>query len=284
VVLLGAGCGQGDDAVELGTGEGVAAFAQAVEASREVDSGRFDLRVEVGGGLGLDGAALEGDGAWSAELARTTLRSTEPGAEFEVTTVMTPDAVYQQWPFDGGPGWIAIDAGGGAGGIPPGVGGVGRATDPSALLAVLDVAADDVRDLGEGEVGGEPTTVFGVTTTAGELLGAELDELDREKVEEALGGGHVAQLEAFMGELSLDFTVDVGGDGLVRRIVVVWDMEGAMRATADLFPGLSEDELREGGAAVSQTQELTFRDLGEPVTIEVPDEADVVEAGGLLGG
>jgi redox-regulated HSP33 family molecular chaperone len=87
-----------------------------------------------------------------------------------------------------------------------------------------------------------------------------------------------------MDELSLDFTVDVGGDGLVRRIVVVWDMEGAMRATADLFPGLSEDELREGGAAVSQTQELTFRDLGEPVTIEVPDEADVVEAGGLLGG
>jgi hypothetical protein len=283
VVLLGAGCGQGDDAVELGAGEGVAAFAQAVEASREVDSGRFDLRVEVGG-LSPEGAALEGDGAWSGELARTTLRSAEPGAEFEVTTVMTPEAVYQQWPFDGGPAWIAIDAGGGAGGTPPGVGDVGRATDPSALLAVLDVAADDVRDLGEGEVGGEPTTVFGVTTTAGDLLDDELDDLDRAKVEEALGGGHVARLGAFMDELSLDFTVDVGGDGLVRRIVVVWDLGGAMRATADLFPGLSEDQLGEGGAALTQTQVLTFRDLGEPVTIEVPDEADVVEAGGLLGG
>lgn len=263
-----AGCGSGGTDLEVGTADPVAAFAAAVEGSKGVESGRFDVRTETSGGpLSM---VMSGEGAWSGDRSELTVRVEGDGAgdlwgTESFAYVTTPSTVYVSGlgPALGSDAeWMAIDVADlGADG--PEALGFDQALDPDALLGTLGVAAEDVEETGTGEVRGEPTTTYAVRTTLAEMLDGSLTAEERAQVEDVAGGEGLADLDQVL-EVEVGFTVDVGADGLVRRIAMSWQLGEAL---ADL-PG-AEDL---GGMTTSQVVE--FHDLGAEVAIGVPSQAE----------
>jgi hypothetical protein len=126
-----------------------------------------------------------------------------------------------------------------------------QSTDPTSGLAMLEGATDDLEEVGSEEVRGESTTHYRATID----LEAAYEDADAVTDPEAF--------EAFIDEFGdepIDVEVWIDDEGRVRRQAWVQPMpaDGEMEITLEMF------------------------DFGEPVDIEVPDEADSVDITELL--
>lgn len=275
--LLIVGCAtRADDTIQLDAGaQGVAALRAAPE--RAVDAGtlRFEMAIEVSDGT--EGISFSATGAVDTAGERlamqldmgSALAALGPGDDLPagmdepMELVVDGTTTYLRIPFleplTGTAGWLSASVDdlattGDAFGFGAGT------VDPSQILEVLQSVADDVETIGSEEVRGVATTGYRATVD----LGAALEGLPPEQREELEGLGGAAGA----GDLPpVPVEVWVDDDGLARRIRL--DL-GALGAPMGFG----------GEAAVT----LELFDYGEPVTIEVPDPADVTPMTEALGG
>lgn len=268
-LLVAAGCGSGGTGLEAVASDPVAAFAAALEGSQSVASGRFELRNETSGGP--MSMVMTSEGSWSGDRTAMSVHLDGDGVGAlwgvdELAYITTPSTHYVSGAMLGSDAeWVAIDVSDREPATSESLG-FGDALDPDALFGTLGAAAHDVEEAGTGEVRGEPTTVYAVETTLDELVDEGLSDEERAQVEDVAGIDAVGRLGELVA-VDVTFTVDVGDDGLVRRIAMSWHVE----ASGEL----------EALGGMTTTQVVEFYDLGAAVVIDEPADAEPVGAGVL---
>jgi hypothetical protein len=279
VLVVGWATAADDATVRLDAGaQGVAALRAAPDVAAEAGTLRFEMTIEVGGGAD-DRLTVTATGAVDTAAQRSAMQldmgsaltvlgsgSDLPAGTGEPMEVIVDGATttYLRVPFlapvTGTSGWLAAteDDLGGPGdafglGLGPG------SADPSQILEALRSVADDVERLGVEEVRGVATTRYRATIDLRDTLDAWPED-EREGVEGIIGrtGGEA------LGPVPVD--VWVGDDGLARRIRLDLASLGSVM-----------------GAVGDATVTLELFAYGEPVTIDVPDPADVTPIGDVLG-
>ncbi len=147
------------------------------------------------------------------------------------------------------PGLDALDLAGLAGGQ--------SGSSPAQIVALLDAAGSAVEDLGPETVRGVDTTRLGVEVGVLALLEALGLDLD------SLGGIQGAVLD-----FTLPLDVFVDGEARVRRVTMSLSFEDI----AALLP----DEDVPSGVDFQFSTTIDFFDFGADITIDLPDEADIV--------
>lgn len=309
VLVLGA-CGATETTVVVGdTASGTATtsfvefqaspafLAQSADRVEAVDNYRFEIRseIDVGAEAGFPGTLGSrtdplgfGEVAGSrskvfmdlgsmtdqlAELGEALL-----GFPFEMTMITDGDVLYLNAPFfqmmldEGGDalggagfGWVQVVADGwgridarelagddvdileeleSMGGLQGG--------GPDEFLAILrDVGA--VTDGGASAVRGVPTRVARADVSMGDLM-----ELSGQDIEEF---GGVPEMDDFFSSFSMNIDVHVDDSGLVRRVEYTMNL-GEMAAGVDVV-----------ATEFSMWQQIDFFDFGEPVVIDIPQDA-----------
>ena len=290
--LVAAACGPraGDDASPGAVGAAV--VREAAERTGEITSGRLrtTVTVEVLGESAAPTEVMVNDIVFDTEAERSSVTSTvdvaalgvitgqdvagdgiEPGFEglFDepLTTVVDGGTVYSQWPagLSGGDAtgtvWVRVDdAFAGLLGAGAGPGGPAGFPEAERALESLEAVADPVVATGT-------EVVDGVSTTRYE------GELDLDEAAELAGD----EAPADLGTLRASYVVWIDGDGLLRRAEVV--LAGLDRATV-----LDGADGADGDRELRMTTTMTFSDLGEPVTIEVPPADEVLTLADLFTG
>jgi hypothetical protein len=271
LTLAIAGCGESKDSVAVDASpEGLARAA-----SRTVDgeSGRFTASVslDVLGQsieLAIDGA-FDAAGRGEVTMALGDILAQlgggagdlPPGLDDEVRYVVDGGVIYvcgallELLGEDAECGSLQL-------GVDASTYGLGGVNDPTAFLRTL-AGADNIEEVGEEDVDGVATTHLRGSFTMRDAI----DALDVEQAEE------LEQQLATLGEAGegaldtpMPFDVWLDGDGRVRRQVLDIDMSGV------------------GGDAPAGSVHLDirYRDFGDDVSIDVPDDA--VDLTGLLPG
>ena len=216
--------------------------------------------------MGMAGGSITADGAVDAAAPLMTmtmdmgtlLPAAARKAGTTVSAILNDQAMYMQMPGlaaeAGGKHWIRLDLA--SVGVDKLFGSLAeqvRNADPSKALNYFD-GARDVTVVGPEDVRGVPTTHYRVTIDVQAAL-AKMPESVRSAMAPAL-----AQLPATMpGEVWLD------GDGLPRR--VAYDISIPAGTAAPMTLHFSMD----------------LFDFGQPVSVSIPADSDVVDAGALEG-
>lgn len=278
--LLIVGCAtRADDTTQLDAGaQGVAALRAAPE--RAVDAGtlRFEMTIDLRDGS--DDLTFGATGAVDTAAERLVMQidmgsalgalgpasGLPAGIDEPMEVIVDGTTTYLRIPFlaplTGTSGWLSASADDLADGGDVFDFGAGP-VDPSQMLEVLRSVADDVETIGVEEVRGVPTTGYRAMLD----IGAALEGSSAGEGEGAEGILGLADADD-LGPIPVEVWVD--DDGLARRIRL--DVAGLGSAMGAL-----------GEASIT----LDLFDYGEPVTIELPDPADVTpiaEALGALGG
>lgn len=163
-----------------------------------------------------------------------------------------------------------------------------QVTDPAALIDALR-GVDAVTDAGSSTVGDTPVTVYKASLSMSEYYQAlDMDITDQlgsmESFGVAPGGPEAAMLESMLPaleQLTVDMTIMLDSDGLVRRIETRMDM-GEMMST--MFGDLEgADSLGLGDIEVVVDTWQNFDDYGTDVTITAPAATDrTSELAGLI--
>lgn len=133
--------------------------------------------------------------------------------------------------------------------------------DPSDTLDMLEAVGDDIEEVGEEEVRGEPTTHYKATIDVKRVL-----ELTSEGPGSPLG----KQFDA-MGLDRMPTELWIDGEGRLRRQTVTLDYSKGK--PKDAPPGLTKMTMRN-----------EYFDFGAPVTIETPPESETTDLNKLLEG
>lgn len=303
-VLLGSACGGngGDTTTSKGSATTTAGkveptalkgdLASAASAScTKVRSGRFEVKMVASGGqLPAKGVTATFTGEFDDAAKRAHLnmdftpllsatgksRSAEGGTDMagglaRMEIVADGDTTYVKAPFfsalaGGGKPWVKFTKDQGGVGFSSATFG----TDICDFTQVLSGVSGDVRRVGTEKVGGTRTVHFRAT-------------IDVAKAAAAGSGEERAGLEDFIKQAGLSaFPVDVwiADDGTVRRLEV--RMEGVdLGAVVNLGPTSSTST--PSGAKGSVVVTITFTDVNETVTIELPPADQVAEPSGLFG-
>lgn len=268
-LLALAACGS-DGGDNLEALDPIAAIRAVPDVADEAGSARFEMTISIDAPEGA--IDLVSTGGWSgdqmqmemdlgAALAGLGAGEIPEGADEPMQVVVDGDTAYLRIPMlaalTGADGWLVA--------MPEALGEVGDlglasgTSDPSQMLQALRGVSDDIEEVGEEDVRGEPTTHYRATADLTEAIEAA-PEAHRERLQ--------AQLEGFDVELDeVPFDVWVDADGRARR--VTFDF-------ADMAGGLLGDE----GTA---TMTMDLFDYGEPVEVEVPDAAEATPIEDVLG-
>ena len=220
--------------------------------------------------MGTPGGSFTGQGAMDVKGPLMTMTmdmaSLMPPAErkagTKVAMVLNDQAMYMQFPGlakeTGGKHWMRLDlATLGEGNPFAAMADQFRNADPSKNVEFLE-GVKDVTTVGTEDVRGVPTTHYKVTIDLKQAL-KDVPESLRATVTEALsqmGGDGMLP-----GEVWLD------DEGLPRRFV--YDMSLPVGA---------------GGAPAVLHFSMEMFDFGQPVSVTIPPDNDVVDAGSLFGG
>ncbi len=268
-LLALAACGSdGGDTLEAL--DPIAAIQAVPDAAEEAGSARFEMTISIDAPEGA--VHLVSTGGWSGDQMRMEMDlgaalaglgggELPEGADEPMQVVVDGGTAYLRIPMlaalTGSDGWLVA--------TPEALGEVGDlglasgTSDPSQMLQALRGVSDDIEEVGEEDVRGEPTTHYRATADLTKAIEAA-PEAQRERLE--------AQLEGFDVELDeVPFDVWVDGDGRARR--VAFDF-------ADMAGGLLGDE----GTA---TMTMDIFDYGAPVEVEVPDASEATPIEDVLG-
>ncbi len=159
--------------------------------------------------------------------------------------------------------WIKLDPAS----LPQSQGGsLGAATaavDPAAVLAAIKEALT-VEEVGADTVDGSATTHYRATVDTVKLLPLVADIVREQPTDAQLQETKDQLKEAGLDALPIDLWVD--GDGFLKQLRMALDLSG-----------LSQDH-----AAASFSLTLTYSDIGEPVSIDVPPASQVTDISDLL--
>jgi len=277
--LLLAGCaGDGGDATETEReGEAVRQnpVAQAAQRTLETGSARVSYDASFEGAEGAYSFSAEGAVDYGAFLTQLDYdMSNLPGSGSEDVGVIIDGAtVLVRFPEDSrdvqlpeGKEWVRIppppEPEGGEEAPPPQFELAGVQQDPTQFLRYLQTGAIDVqREEFTEEVRGTMTRIYTALIDLDRVLehgGADLgdDEEQREAARRNLQG-----LQARLGGSPLPVTVNIGEDGLVRRLLLTFDLQQ---------PG--------SGGAISALTTTEYYDFGADVGIQPPPEEQVIDA------
>ncbi len=253
-------------------------LAAAAARTGEVTSGAFTLTVGLSGGQGLlDGDLLKADGAFETASARSrmTLDGGAVGGTGEIVTA--GDTTYVKTDGLGrlltsgrtiATPWISIAGGAGTGrstSVVPFVGTGGA----RSLLSTLRGVGGQVREAGTDTIDGVAVTHYAGTIDPAAATAAD-----------PTAGGALAQLGT--GPIPVEAWVDA--DGIVRRLELQPDLAGASGLGAlGAIGALGGDD---PGSTPRLTLAVELRDVGQPVTIDVPpaDQVTAVDPATLSSG
>jgi hypothetical protein len=233
-------------------------LANAQQATRDAESARVEMTISFEGAEGdaMAGQQMTGEGVISFAGERGQLSLTMPELAAEgidaIETRFVDGLVYTQLPM--GPGgdevlWVRIDP------EEQGAAGDATTTDPSANLGMLQ-GVEDVEEVGEEEIRGEPTTHYALTID----LEAARDQVDDEQQR--------AAIERAMRDLdsaTMPMEVWLDGDDRVRRQRQEVDLADVQAAQPGQAPM--------SGTVVTVVE---FYDFGVDVDVEAPPEDEVV--------
>lgn len=247
--------------------EALERVVQAAENTADEGTARFDLNVvtaDTGAADGQQPVSVEAEEDFDAQQRALTF----VGPDGNLDVVVDNTDVYVQIPATEDDDWarvqleafFASDVGfGGVGGLP--------FQSPQANLGVLDNAVTAAAEGGEEEVRGEPSTRYDLVV---DLEAAAQNEDDT-------APGLAAAVEQ-SGVTELDLQVWVDGEDRVNRIAYSLDLSQANTGALEselASEGVESDVQAEPTGRV--TVDVEYYDFGADVTIEVPDDADVVD-------
>jgi hypothetical protein len=284
-VMLGAGCGGGQG--ETAALPVLRDLGPAADASRSVDSARFEMELEVAlPGLSAP-VAFSAKGAFDTPAGKSALtmdlgsfaelmsgfgspagnapQGLSDPSKWKLEMLVDDTVAYMRVPFlssqlPSGKDWVGIDLERAAkmqGLDLAGLGSLAQGSDPRATLAYLRSLAGELTRVGTEDVRGVPTThYFAVIDWQKALERAAQDANQPGLLDQIQGLGGLAQ------NIPVDVWVDA--DNLVHRMTMDFSASsGSQQATASLS--------------------LELFDYGEPVVIEIPAADDVVDAFSLGG-
>jgi hypothetical protein len=251
------------------------AFLSGAAASTgEIATSKMTTTIEISGAPGVNGTmTMEGQFDRANNRASMTMDYGDLApamGDGTMTTIVDGTDVYLSGPMLGLLGvdeeWAKIDAGqlGELGGSSAG----GMVPDgPSSFLDLLR-STGKVDTVGPEDVRGVPTTHYRATLDFGSLAD-RVPAKARKRLDEMLGG-YGLSLDDYPS-MPADAWIDA--DGHVRRLRLLLD-----------FGKMTGPDVGLDGVTMTETVELY--DFGKPVTIEVPDPADVgtLDPSKLLGG
>ena len=247
-------CG-GDDASPV-------EIVRAAATKTSDTSSRFSMNVEV---PGPQGGTVTGEGVLDYEDRRGTLSIQIPGMG-TIDAVMDGLVMYLRFPeqvraeIPGGKQWIRLDLAtlGEKSGVDLSALLQAQQSDPTQTLQYLRGASDDVREVGEEEVRGEPTTHYKATVD----LKAAAEQLE--------GDARAAYEQAIarIGTTTLPLDVWIDDDGRARRMEFVQDMSALLAGS---------------GASGEMRFRMELFDFGVEVDAEPPPADQVTDLGALLG-
>lgn len=240
---------------------------EAAANTAEAGTARFDLTIkteDTGAGDGRQPVMVVGEEDFEAQQRNLTF----VGPEGDLEVVVDDTDVYVQVPATEDEDWARIeldalmqdDVGfGGVGGLP--------FQSPQDNLAVLEDAVTAAAQGEEGDVRGDPSTRYDLTV--------DLEAAAQEGADDTRGALSAAAEQS--GITELDMQVWVNGDDMVNRISYSLDL-----AQADTGEVASELETEGVDAEVSEPSgrvivNVEYYDFGAEVTIDIPDDADVVD-------
>jgi hypothetical protein len=255
-------CGNGDgDSVT--TVEAAELIRSSPEAMADVGTAHMTMTIGVAG----DSIEAEGDFDLDGERGAMTMHLPAP-VDDDLEIVFDGTAYYMSTgafgPLAGqlDADWVYIDleavaemTGIDVGSLPTG----GGTNNPASALEGLEGVSDDgVDDLGTEDVDGVSTHHY-----AAEIdMAAAIDQANEQS------GG-----ELFDEELADQFVEQFGDDPIPVEIWI--DDDGLSRRMTMEIPAPGQDE--------PATMEMEMADFGEPVDIQVPDQADTIDFMDLLG-
>lgn len=265
-----AACGGESGSVEAESDGGGSRQAVLAAAQMTTEAGSyrssFDLAFE---GLGDEPVSMRGEGVFGSEppRGRMTFDMSELGAIAgqdlgKADFIFDGDTVYMRFPALSSrvpeiKEWIKFDLADLSGQLGADLGQVSQInqSDPSAALEYLRAASEDVEEVGEEEVRGQPTTRYRMT-------------VDLRKVAAATPGqrSNVEKVVRLSGIEELPAEVWVDGEGRVRRMTLAY---------ANLKAGQGRE------TDMKMTMELF--DFGVEVDVEPPEPDRVTDIGDFLG-
>lgn len=256
VAVLLAGCGGSSTTAgprpSTDTLAPAAAVRAAAAATEAAGSSRFELtsRTEVGG----QAFELSGTGVYDPATRTGSATFTLPGGVGTMEQRFLGDELFLTVP--GQPGYYRLSVADLVGTQ------LETASDPTGSLEALESVSDDVEEVGQEDVRGEPTTRYRGTIDAAEQadrLGGALGEL-------AGQGLDPAALQAAPFEAWID------DDGRLRRFVVTLELPASEATQGQSVTSATTMELFDFGVTV---------DVAAPPADQVQDGAPLLES---LGG
>lgn len=273
-----------DDGSFEGTG-GAVFLRNAAVATAEVKTQKIAMTMTMKGLPAAGDVTISYDGAFDNEAGRGTLKmdlggllgsvgslgSSGSGEDMgRIEMVMDGDTVYLQSPLFSMLGgnekpWLKVAAND----LSEGGSSLGGSmqTDPGAFLDFLKGAGGELETVGREDVRGESTTHVRTDLDIAQLMkdSSASERADMERQLNGLGGAGEA-----LRKIPAEAWVD--DNGYVRKFQMTFDLTGFAEGEAGM------------GAAL-MTMEIEMYDFNEPVTITVPDPAQVGELNSsLLGG
>ena len=234
----------------------------AGEATSESESARMAMTMSFGG-VTMNGTGVTGFDPKKPEVDFTM--SMDMGAEsVEIRMIMLGQMMYMKMPEGAGAAtpWVSldIDALSKKSGVDLGALQQMSNADPTATLAYLEGASDDVKEVGKEEVRGEPTTKYTATLDLSKAASSVEDARAKKAVQDA-----VKQL----GVSTLPVTIWIDDEGRMRKMVQSIDLSKIPGAPA-------------GGEPMTITMELY--EFGVDLDVTAPPADQVSDGSALLGG
>lgn len=283
VVLLAAsvalaGCAGGGGSA--GGEEGSPIEIVAASSSRTVAAGTSRMAIVATTTAEGNAVTVAADGVFDyrAQRGRLTMdlaRLGVPGATGTAEILLLGPVFYMRFPAlaaatgQAGKEWVRVDLrqAAQAGGVDPtGLAGVGS-NDPSAFVALLRGAGDDLRRVGEESLRGEPTTHF-------------RGSFDLQKALEAAPAAAKPALRKVVDQLAVDripMDVWIDGEGRLRKLVQTVRVGGGSA-------GSSTTSTTGPKASPSATVTVELFDFGVAVEVAEPPADRVADLSSVVGG
>ncbi len=220
----------------------------ASQKTDSADSVSFEMKVAVSG-LGGGNLEMSANGVYDLEASQMQMAMDLFGQKTE--TVLDGTTVYLKMPLLG-ESWFKVDAEDAFEQAGGGLNGVLGQQDPTKILNWLSAVGDDVSRVGSDQVRGEDADHYRATLNLRKAT-AELSGEQADGIDEVLG---------LIGQDEFPIDVWVNKQGFPVRL------------TYEMSFAHSEVKAMQSAAV---TYSLEYFDWGKPVTVTVPDRADVKE-------
>jgi hypothetical protein len=248
-------------------GDALALDPVAEAATKTVDSGssRFAGRTAIG--VGAEQIRLTSEGAFDYANDRGRLvaqMAGVPGAgDGRIEVRYDGSVIYMKLPagesgLPAGKSWLKVDIGRVAESEGIDLDSLRDQDDPAQMLQFLRAGSTKVTELGVATVRGVATTRYELVLDLQRVTEESLDALGLSEGEREEASREVERMAKELGTTSIPTTVDVDGEGLVRRMT----MELSFRAE---------------GKRVTMTTTSEFFDFGVPVSVSAPEARQVVD-------